>query len=142
MMQSNRLSTQYFCVVFYFLIIFTNESKYKLYNMLLNQLENSLETIQFKDVIAYIDENYDFTPTQFRNGQMINEAGQNNGSCKVFSFAKLNDLTKEQVLFLFGEFYRDDVLKNPEGTDHQNIRNFMEFGWDGISFEGEALRKK
>ncbi|WP_299178903.1 HopJ type III effector protein [uncultured Chryseobacterium sp.] len=110
--------------------------------MLLNQLENSLETIQFKDVIAYIDENYDFTPTQFRNGQMINEAGQNNGSCKVFSFAKLNDLTKEQVLFLFGEFYRDDVLKNPEGTDHQNIRNFMEFGWDGISFEGEALRKK
>jgi HopJ type III effector protein. len=110
--------------------------------MLLNQLENSPETIQFKDVIAYIDENYDFTPTQFRNGQMINEAGQNNGSCKVFSFAKLNDLTKEQVLFLFGEFYRDDVLKNPEGTDHQNIRNFMEFGWDGISFEGEALRKK
>lgn len=110
--------------------------------MLLNQLENSLETIQFKDVIAYIDENYDFTPTQFRNGQMINEAGQNNGSCKVFSFAKLNDLTKERVLFLFGEFYRDDVLKNPEGTDHQNIRNFMEFGWDGISFEGEALRKK
>ncbi|WP_228411668.1 HopJ type III effector protein [Chryseobacterium sp.] len=25
-------------------------------------------------------------------------------------------------------------------NDHQNIRNFMEFGWDGISFEGEALK--
>jgi hypothetical protein len=35
-----------------------------------------------------------------------------------------------------------DVLKNPNGTDHQNIRNFIEFGWDGISFDGEALKKK
>lgn len=110
--------------------------------MLLEQLENSPETIQFKDVIAYIDENYDFTPTQFKNGNTVNEAGQNNGSCKVFSFAKLNDLPKEKVLPLFGEFYRDDVLKNPEGTDHQNIKNFIEFGWEGISFEGEALKKK
>ena len=22
------------------------------------------------------------------------------------------------------------------------LRNFMEFGWEGISFEGEALRKR
>lgn len=110
--------------------------------MLLDQLEKSPEMIQFKDVIAYIDEHYDFTPTKFTNGNTINEADQNNGSCKVFSFARLNNLSKENVLPLFGEFYREDVLKNPEGTDHQNIRNFMEFGWDGISFEGEALKKK
>jgi hypothetical protein len=110
--------------------------------MLLEQLKNSPETIQFKDVIAHIDENYDFTPTKFKNGNTVNEANQNNGSCKVFSFAKLNELSKEDTLKLFGEFYREDVLKNPEGTDHQNIRNFMEFGWSGISFEGEALTKK
>lgn len=110
--------------------------------MLFKQLENSPETIQFKEVIAYIDENYDFTPTKFTNGNTVNEAGQNNGSCKIFSFAKLNDLPKEKVLNLFGEFYREDMLKNPEGTDHQNIRNFMEFGWDRISFEGEALKRK
>ncbi|MEY8759450.1 HopJ type III effector protein [Chryseobacterium tongliaoense] len=110
--------------------------------MLLEQLENSPETIQFKEVIAYIDEHYDFIPTKFKNGNTVNEADQNNGSCKVFSFAKLSNLTKEQVLNLFGEFYREDVLKNPEGTDHQNIRNFMEFGWNGISFEGEALKNK
>ncbi|TXF77827.1 HopJ type III effector protein [Chryseobacterium sp. legu1] len=24
--------------------------------------------------------------------------------------------------------------------NHQNIRNFMEFAWDGISFEGAALK--
>ncbi|MBB4804939.1 hypothetical protein HNP38_000211 [Chryseobacterium defluvii] len=110
--------------------------------MLLDQLKNSPETVQFKEVIVYIDDHYDFTPVKFRNGNTVNEAGQNNGSCKVFSFAKLNGLLKEDVLALFGEFYREDVLKNPEGTDHQNIRNFMKSGWEGISFVGEALKKK
>ena len=110
--------------------------------MLLEQLEKSPEKIIFKDVIAYIDENYDFAPTKFTNGNTINEANQNNGSCKVFSFAQLKNLSKEQTLWLFGEFYREDVLKNPDGTDHQNIRNFMKFGWEGISFDGEALKKK
>ncbi|WP_312765960.1 HopJ type III effector protein [Epilithonimonas sp.] len=110
--------------------------------MNLEQLKNSPETIDFKEVIAFIDENYDFTPTKFTNGNTVNEADQNNGSCKVFSFAKLNDLTKEETLALFGDFYRTDVLGNPEGNDHQNIRNFIEFGWDGVFFEGEALTKK
>ena len=110
--------------------------------MILEQLEKSPETIIFKDIITYIDENYDFAPTKFTNGNTINEANQNNGSCKVFSFAQLKNLSKEQTLSLFGEFYREDVLNNPDGTDHQNIRNFIEFGWDGISFDGEALKKK
>lgn len=110
--------------------------------MLFEQLERSPEEIQFKDVIAFIDEHYDFTPTQFTNGNTVNDAGQNNGSCKIFSFAQLNDLSKEETLHLFGEFYREDVLKNPEGTDHQNIRNFMKSGWDGISYEGKALSRK
>lgn len=110
--------------------------------MILEQLRNAPETIDFKDVIAYIDEHYDFTPTKFRNGNTLNDANQNNGSCKVFSFAKLNDLNKEETLALFGDFYRTDVLQNPEGTEHQNIRNFMVSGWDGISFEGEALKSQ
>ncbi len=110
--------------------------------MILEQLRNSPETIDFKDVIAFIDENYDFTPTKFTNGNTINEADQNNGSCKVFSLAKLNALSKEETLALFGDFYSTDVLQNPEGNDHQNIRNFIEFGWDGISFEGEALKRR
>ncbi|KUJ52512.1 HopJ type III effector protein [Chryseobacterium sp. JAH] len=110
--------------------------------MLFEQLEKSAGEIQFNDVIAFIDEHYDFTPTKFTNGSTVNEAGQNNGSCKVFSFAKLNDLPKEDTLALFGAFYREDVLKSPEGTDHQNIRNFIEYGWDGVSFEGNALKRK
>ncbi len=110
--------------------------------MILAQLKSNRETIQFNDVISFIDNHYDFTPTLFKNGNIINEADQNNGSCKVFSFAKLNNMSEDETLFLFGDFYRNDVLRNPEGIDHQNIRNFIKFGWDGISFEGEALRKK
>ncbi|MDQ1162947.1 DNA-binding IscR family transcriptional regulator [Chryseobacterium sp. SORGH_AS 447] len=110
--------------------------------MLFEQLEKSAGEISFKEVIAFIDAHYDFTPTQFTNGNTVNEANQNNGSCKVFSFAQLNGLSKQETLDLFGEFYREDVLKNPEGTDHQNIRNFMEYGWEGIAFEGKALERK
>ena len=110
--------------------------------MIIKQWKQDPENIEFKDVISFIDEQYDFTPTPFKNGNTSNEANQNNGSCKLFSFAKLNNLSKEETLFLFGDFYRNDVLKNPEGNDHQNIRNFIAFGWEGISFEGEALRKK
>lgn len=100
------------------------------------------ERINFTAVIEYIDEHYNFIPTQFTNGETINEPNKNNGSCKVFSFAKVNDLSKDETLALFGKYYREDVLKNPEGTDHQNIRNFMKFGWDGISIDGNALRRK
>lgn len=110
--------------------------------MILEQLQKNPEAIDFNQVIEYIDNQYDFTPTQFRNGNTENEAGQNNGSCKIFSFAKLHNLTKEETLHLFGDFYRKDVLQNPEGNDHQNIRNFINFGWEGIHFSGEALVKK
>jgi len=78
--------------------------------MFTEQLRNSPETLDFKDVITYIDGNYDFIPTKFTNGNTRNDAGQNNGSCKVFSFAKLNNLSEEVTLFLFGAFYREDVL--------------------------------
>ena len=61
--------------------------------MLLTQLKTSPQTIDFKEVLAYIDEHYHFTPTKFTNGNTVNEANENNGSCKVFSFAKLNDLS-------------------------------------------------
>lgn len=110
--------------------------------MILDQLQNAPENIQFNDVIAYIDQHFNFTPTKFTNGKLVNEANQNNGSCKIFSFAKLNKLSKEEALALFGDYYRKDVLENPDAEDHQNIRNFMKYGWDRISFEGEALSSK
>ncbi len=108
----------------------------------LHTLETAPDSITFNGTIAVIDANYDFTPTAFRNGDLQNEAGQNNGSCKVFSFAQLHKLTPQQTLHCFGSYYRDDVLKNPQGSDHQNIRNFIKSGWDGIAFQGNALTAK
>ena len=108
----------------------------------LNRIKTQAETITFAETIAVIEQNYDFTPTRFTNGKTVNEANQNNGSCKIFSFAKLHDLSKEETLQLFGDYYRKEVLENPTGTDHANIRNFMQQGWDGVQFEGDALIKK
>jgi hypothetical protein len=108
----------------------------------LKRLKETPGSIAFNDTIALIDAMYEFTPTAFTNGALHSEAGQNNGSCKIFSFARLQRLTPQQTLHCFGDYYRKDVLGNPEGSDHQNIRNFMKSGWEGISFEGEALKRR
>lgn len=106
---------------------------------LLQQLTSNPESASFNDVVAVIDSVYKFTPTKFLNGEIVNEAGENSGSCKIFAFAKLHDLTEQQTLHCFGDYYRVDVLQNPDGDNHQNIRNFMKTGWNGISFSGVAL---
>lgn len=105
----------------------------------LKRLRESPDEIEFADTIAVIDAHYDYTPTAFRNGDVHNEAGQNAGSCKLLSFAKLQELSEAETLACFGKFYREDVLKNPSGTDHQNIRNFMRTGWSGVQFQDTAL---
>jgi hypothetical protein len=110
--------------------------------LFLDKIKTSPETIEFNETITVIDANYEFTPTLFKNGNTVNEAGKNSGSCKLFSFAKINQLTPTQTLHCFGEYYRKDVLQNPNATDHQNIRNFIAFGWAGIEFEGDALKLK
>jgi hypothetical protein len=104
-------------------------------------MKNLLNKKSFPVTIAFIDENYTFTPTTFKNGNQLNNAGENNGSCKIFAFAQMQHLSKEETLSLFGDFYQD-VLNSPDATDHQNIRNFMIFGWDRIHFEDEALQAK
>jgi hypothetical protein len=105
----------------------------------LKKLNETPQKVVFTDTMAVVEALYDFTPTAFQNGDLHNEAGQNSGSCKLFSFAKLQNFSLEQTLACFGDFYRKDVLENLNANDHQNIRNFMKTGWDGIYFEGTAL---
>ena len=101
------------------------------------------EPVSFDETIAVITENYHYHPTEFCNGLneqvLINPIGSNEGSCKIFAFAQLNHLDQQHTLNLFGDYYRLDVLNDPHGTGHQNIRNFMQYGWDGIRFDGVAL---
>lgn len=98
-------------------------------------------SLTFKEVIEFIETYYQHQPTAFKNGDAYNEATQNQGSAKVFAFAQLNGLSAADTLYLFAEHYQS-VLGNPDGTDHQNIRQFMKHGWSGVVFEGEALQAK
>lgn len=108
----------------------------------LQRLDDAPETLAFSDTITLIESLYDYTQTGFSNGRLVSEAGQNAGSCKIFSFAQLHGLSEQQTLHCFGAYYRDDVFRHPRGTDHQNIRNFMATGWAGITFQGSALQAK
>jgi len=102
------------------------------------------EHISFSESIALIDALYSFIPVRFINGAgsadpVINEAGSNQGSCKIFYFSQLHGLSPQQTLALFGDYYRQDVLQHPEGADHANIRTFMRYGWEGVRFDDVAL---
>ncbi|MCC8425942.1 HopJ type III effector protein [Mucilaginibacter sp. UR6-11] len=112
--------------------------KQQLLNLITALKENSLA---FKDVIEFIETYYQHQPTAFKNGEAYNEAAQNQGSAKVFAFARLNHLSAADTLYLFAEHYQS-VLAHPDAADHQNIRQFMVHGWPGIVFEGRPLVAK
>ena len=113
---------------------------------LTSKIRSMPDAIEFNDVIDCIAENYDYQPTRFSNGAgdtaIVNAAGTNEGSCKIFAFARLHGLTEAETLACFGKYYREDVLLHPEHTDHANIRNFMRHGWGGVHFDGPALSKR
>ncbi|MDD1781832.1 HopJ type III effector protein [Enterovibrio sp. ZSDZ35] len=111
-------------------------------NQFLQTLSNTPELIEFEDTIGIIEKYYDFSPCCFTNGSLVNQEGQNSGSCKIFAFGKLHGIGEDAILHCFGRYYREDVKQNPTGTDHQNIRNFMENGWKGIWFERIPLQPK
>lgn len=102
--------------------------------------------VAFSATMDIIAAHYRYTPTGFYNGledrRFYNEAGTNEGSCKLFAFAKANGLDEKATLHCFGDYYTVDVLQHAEGTDHQNIRTFMASGWAGITFDAQALSMK
>ncbi|GAC17432.1 HopJ type III effector protein [Paraglaciecola arctica] len=108
-------------------------------NELLTQLRKAPDSIEFTEVMLVISQFYTYTATDFSNGTLLNIAGTNEGSCKIFYFAQLHQLSESETLSLFGTYYRKDVLENTSGTDHGNIRNFMITGWAGIKFADSPL---
>lgn len=103
---------------------------------LLNGIQK--KAIRFNDVISFINDFYRYTPVPFVNGLVHNQAGENEGSAKIFGFAKLHGLNQIDTLTLFAEHY-EDVLQTPNGTDHANIRNFMHWGWQAFLMEDNPL---
>jgi len=104
--------------------------------------EMSPDDLIFGEFMEMIDEQFEDGLIEFKNGDIVNKFGENSGSAKLLSFAALAQFDKENTLKLWGEYYRD-VLATPDGDDHQNIRNFMKYGWEGVPFEnGIALTRK
>ncbi|CAB9499974.1 HopJ type III effector protein [Seminavis robusta] len=105
-------------------------------------LEMDASDLTFEDVMELIDTHYESQLLEFKNGDMLNKQGENEGSAKILSYAALSNLDKDLTLKLWGQYYRD-VVASPDGDDHQNIRNFMKTGWEGVPFEnGIALTRK
>tara|TARA_R110002167_G_scaffold60822_3_gene171458 strand:- start:186 stop:533 length:348 start_codon:yes stop_codon:yes gene_type:complete len=102
-------------------------------------LRTKPQNIEFNQVIEVITQYYVYHPTCFSNGGLVNEPGTNEGSCKIFYFAQIHQLSAAETLHLFGDYYRKDVLAHANSNDHGNIRNFMATGWQGIIFAGQAL---
>jgi len=95
--------------------------------------------VRFEETLACIEGAYSYRAVPFTNGAASNKAGENAGSAKVLSFAKLAGLSEQESLLLFGQHYRD-TMAAPDGTSHGNIRAFMKTGWAGVAFpEGLAL---
>merc|ERR1712003_214908 len=105
-------------------------------------LEMSGDDLMFEEFVEMVDESYESQLLEFKNGDIVNKPGENDGSAKVLSYAALSNFDKETTLKLWGQYYRE-VLNDPDGDSHPNIRNFMKTGWDGVPFEnGIALTKK
>ena len=112
---------------------------------LIQHIRSTPNSVDFQHVIATINSHYEYQPTRFHNGvgtdRIDNAAGANEGSCRVFAFAQLHQLSEAETLACFGQFYRD-VASTPDGSDHANIRTFLRHGWAGINFDAMPLTAK
>lgn len=105
-------------------------------------VEMDAADLKFEEVMELIDTHYESGLIEFKNGDIVNKPGENEGSAKLLSYAALSNMDKETTLKLWGQYYRE-VVADPDGDSHQNIRNFMKYGWEGVPFEnGIALTRK
>jgi hypothetical protein len=105
----------------------TIPSECELFN---SNLEMDGSTLTFEETMELIDNHYESQLLEFKNGDIVNKQGENEGSAKLLSYAALAQLDKANTLKLWGQYYRD-VKADPNGSSHQNIRNFMKYGWEG-----------
>lgn len=95
---------------------------------------------RFADTLAFIEQNYRYTPQAFDNAGLHNPAGSNQGSCKILGLALLEQLSSEQALLAFGEHYIY-VLATPNETEHANIRHLLKHGLEAVSFNELPLSR-
>lgn len=101
------------------------------------------QPVDFDEAIRILRRHYRFTPCAFVSGrgtarETANAAGSNAASCLLLAFASRLGLGEQATLNLYGRHYQD-VLADPDGSAHANIRAFMANGWQGVVFEQDPL---
>ncbi|MFZ5756236.1 MAG: HopJ type III effector protein [Pseudomonadota bacterium] len=101
-------------------------------------------SLMFQEVMSTIRRHYECTPVAFSVGESTpspvrNPAGTNAASSQLLAFGKRLGLDEQTLLGLYAEHYRD-VLADPAGSNHANIRAFMTGGWAGVSLPADPLR--
>lgn len=61
-------------------------------------VEMDAKTLKFEDVIELIDTHYEPQLLEFKNGDMVNKQGENEGSAKLLSYAALSNMDKDTTL--------------------------------------------
>lgn len=104
----------------------------------LKHVLNEKNVWPFSATIFHIHSHFHYIPTSFyigcSNSLTKNKVGENEGSAKIFAFAKLMEYNTTETLALFGEYYQE-VLDDPDGDNHQNIRTLIKCGIENVTFE-------
>lgn len=61
-------------------------------------VEMSADDLKFEEVIELIDTHYEYGLVEFKNGDIVNKQGENEGSAKLLSYAALSGMDKETTL--------------------------------------------
>ncbi|SFV69698.1 Type III effector HopPmaJ [hydrothermal vent metagenome] len=98
-------------------------------------------SMKFEDLMQVIEDNYNILTTAFKNGDLENSADENQGSAKLFAFAKLHNLNNTETLRCFGQYYQE-VLDDKNGSSHSNIRQLILTGLENVILKKQILIKK
>ena len=63
-----------------------------------SNVEMDADNLMFEEVIELIDTHYESQLLEFKNGDMLNKQGENEGSAKILSYAALSGMDKETTL--------------------------------------------
>lgn len=91
------------------------------------ELAREWKNTDFGNTIQAIDSILETEPVDFVNGEVPNTSGENLWSLKVLAFGKMMWFHTQEVLSMFWEYYRE-VIDNPDGNSHQNIRALQKTG--------------
>ena len=65
-------------------------------------VEMSADDLTFEEVMDIIDTHYESGLIEFKNGDIVNQPGENEGSAKLLSYAALSGMDKETTLKVRG----------------------------------------